>query len=221
MLDLAASAITALGLHLPPPGGAVRTADDEAPCTLYSLLDTAFRTIGAQSVWDQYVSDPRDATAVQQLLAAALREDTELAGEVERAMHEMTDNSRNRSDQSHASTRGDNSSIVGRDQDNSRRNNFGGVVAVVAVIIVAVVAIWAGRAIYNQVQNGGLDKDSTCQEFLQASQEDELNAIRKVGIEEGVKGIGSPLALPAISYSCSSTPNARLGDVIVKFKGQF
>jgi|SRR4051794_16739976 hypothetical protein len=130
------------------------------------------------------------------------------------------DNSSTWSDQSHAQT-GRNGNIVGRDQHNNKKTNFGGIVAVIAVIVVAIVAIVAGRAVYHMVKPSELTAESTCAEFLQAPQDQELSAIRKVGLDKGVGGTGSPLALPAISYDCSSEPDAQLGDVIVKFKGQF
>ncbi|MEV4136313.1 hypothetical protein AB0J72_29610 [Dactylosporangium sp. NPDC049742] len=134
------------------------------------------------------------------------------------------DNSSTWSNQAGAQA-GNGGSVVGRDQYNNQRNTkktqFGGLVAVVAVIVVAIVAILAGRAIYAKIQSSDLTAESTCAEFLQAPEDEERSAIRKIGIEKGVGGTGSPLALPAISYACSSHPDMRLGDVIVKFKGQF
>jgi hypothetical protein len=130
------------------------------------------------------------------------------------------DNSSIQSNQSHAQT-GRGGNIVGGNQHNNKKTNFGGMVAVIAVIVVAIVAILAGRAVYDKVKSNDLTAESTCAQFLQAPQDEELSAIRNIGIEKGVAGTGSPLALPAISYDCSGEPNARLGDVIVKFKGQF
>lgn len=217
MLTLAATAIAVLMKRLPAlvPGDAP-FADDAAATALNTLITMAFRAIGEESRWEDFLEDPADPAHVTPLLATALDRDAGLARRIERTVKIMTDNSYTSSNQSGARA----GNMAGRDLHHTR-NTYGGALAVVAVVIVAVFAIWAGHAVYTAVKNAGLSKDSTCADFLQASQEDELTAIRKIGIDEGVTGVGSPLALPAISYSCSSRPNAKLGDVIVKFKGQF
>lgn len=223
MIDLASSAIRILLPHLPmlARNSAGVGGKHLARRALYELVTSAFRDIGAEDVWQSYVDRPVDPATVERLLASALDTNPVLAENIARTVRIATnDNSSYHVDQSGVRAGG---SVVGRDQDNSRHStHVGGLVAVVAVVIVATVALLAGRAIYQRVTSGlGLSAGSTCAQFLRATPDDELAAIRKIGLDEGVAGIGSPLALPAISYSCSAEPNARLGDVIAKFKGQF
>jgi len=221
MLDLASSAFAALSPYLPAISRtSAHTSQEVAARALYELLGSALRQIGARSAWDAYLGDPSATATVERLLASAMDKSSDLARDVERAVHEVTnDNSYTYSNQSGAQA-GRGGNIVGRDQNNNK-TNYGGIVAVIAVIVVAVVAILAGRAVYESVKSSGLSADSTCNEFLQAPQDEELRAIRKIGVDEGVNGTGSPLALPAISYACSGQPNARLGEVIARFRGQF
>lgn len=217
MLELAASAIAALSPYLPAIAqNAVRSGQNLAARALYDVIASALRRMGEQSAWEAFVHNPADPSTVTKLLAAAARHDPHLTDELDKAVQKLTyDNSSNRVDQRGAHSRGD---MVGRD----KKTSYGGPIAILAVVIVAVVALIAGgKALYDKVASSGLSADSTCAQFLQASESDELTAIRKVGVDEGIAGIGSPLALPAISYSCSGEPNARLGDVIAKFKGQF
>jgi hypothetical protein len=217
MLTLAATAIAVLTKRLPAlVPGIAPFSDDAAATALNTLITMAFRALGEESTWADFLADPADAEHVTSRLATALERDAGLARRIERTVKIMTDNSYTSSNQTGARGR----NIAGRDLHNTR-NTYGGALAVVAVVIVAVFAIWAGHAVYTAVRNDGLTKDSTCADFLKASQEDELTAIRTVGMDEGVAGVGSPLALPAISYACSGRPDAKLGDVIVRFKGQF
>jgi hypothetical protein len=228
MADLAAAAIAALTPYLRAIGnGAVRTAGSVAARALYGLIEEAFDAVGEKSTWDEYAGDPQDPITVEQILAALLRGNRVLARDIEKAVRNVTDNSNWQisANQSHARV-GGNGSIVGGNQTNNRnsgntRHSYGGVVAVVAVVIVAIAAIWGGKAVYDAVKSSGLGAGSSCSEFLQADQQDELAAIRKIGVDEHVAGVGSPLALPAISYDCSGEPSARLGDVVAKFRGQF
>lgn len=235
MFDVAARAINTLTPFLPAiVTGAVDTAEDVAAKALYMSISEAFRRIGDKSRWDAYTRNPGDSAVVTRVLAAALRGSPEMAQEIERNVTQMNER---RTDQRGASIGGD-GHIVGGDYtanshntsdshntSNSHNNNethFGGILAVGAVIVVvAIFVIWGAHKVYQSLQPSGLSADSTCTEFLQADQQEELSAIRKIGLAEGVRGVGSPLALPAISYSCSGAPNARLGDIVAGFKGQF
>jgi hypothetical protein len=88
----------------------------------------------------------------------------------------------------------------------------GGIILALAIVAVVVFALYSlGSHI---LQSGQLTASSTCREFLAATQEDQLQAMRKVGVDEHVPDIGSPLALPEISYECGNRPSAKLGDII-------
>jgi hypothetical protein len=213
MHDLAALAIAAIRPYLPATG------DDPAAEALRALLAGAFRAAGHQESWREFTTDPSGTVPVERILRAAMNDDEQLISDIEKAVAQVTDNSHNWNDQSHARI-GRDGNIVGRDY--KRSTSFGGPFAIAAVVIIAVVALLGGKAIYSAVtSSAGLDKNSTCADFLKASQEDELSAIRTIGVDEGVQGIGSPLALPSISYSCSGEPDAKLGDVIAKTNGSF
>ncbi|WP_019073488.1 hypothetical protein [Streptomyces hokutonensis] len=68
---------------------------------------------------------------------------------------------------------------------------------------------------------GGLSSSSTCKEFLTADETTEQQAIVEIATDKGLGGFGSPLALPAIRYECSSHPTETLGAVIEQYKGKF
>ncbi|MFJ3891637.1 MULTISPECIES: hypothetical protein [unclassified Streptomyces] len=68
---------------------------------------------------------------------------------------------------------------------------------------------------------GGLSASSTCKEFLTADEATEQQAMVNIATDKGLGGFGSPLALPAIRYECSSHPTEALGTVIEQYKGQF
>ncbi|MFE9959208.1 hypothetical protein [Micromonospora sp. NPDC005299] len=110
---------------------------------------------------------------------------------------------------------------VGRDAhvgDNVTKSNtfkIGGGILLAGLLVIAFMYV------IGQVSSGDkITQDSTCQEYLEAPSEEALRGLRQVGIELGVK-TGSPLAPPAISYACSEEPTARLGDVVLRYKGQF
>ncbi len=220
MIDLASSAMAALAPYLPAiRANRVHASNDIAAQALYELVGTALRQIGAQVSWEAYLSDPSLETMIKRLLADSLNKNPDLAQHIDKAVTRVTnDYSTTNTNQSGAQV-GRGGTMAGRDVTHKRTNN-GGIIAVIAVIIVAAIAIVVGRAVYHSV-NSGLTADSSCSQFLQAPQDEEVRAIRTIGIDEGVSGTGSPLALPAISYSCSGQPSARLGDVIASFRGQF
>lgn len=217
MFDLASSAIEALAPHLPAIGrNDLRTAQEMAAKGLYDLIAAAFRRIGEQYTFNAWVNDPRDHTVVSKLLAATMKADPGLTRDINEAVHHVNSN---HVDQRGARAGGD---LAGRDINKNRTTHHsGGLLAILAVVAVAALLGWGAVAIVNKLTGDTLTADSTCSQFLQAPQDQELSAIRQIGQTEGVAGIGSPLALPAISYSCSGEPTAKLGAVIATFKGQF
>ncbi|MFF4901866.1 hypothetical protein [Streptomyces sp. NPDC001068] len=66
-----------------------------------------------------------------------------------------------------------------------------------------------------------LSASSSCEEFLAADEPTEQQAMVEIATGKGLGGFGSPLALPAIRYECSSHPTEALGTVIEQYKGQF
>ncbi|MEU4689025.1 hypothetical protein [Actinoplanes sp. NPDC023714] len=233
MHELAVAALAAITpylpmLYLPLPGEAgglpATSPEEEAAGALAQLIESAFARIGEQALWNSFVNDPSDASAAEPVLAAALRGDEALAARMEGAVRQVEDNSRSRQDWRNIRAGGD---VTGRDKITrnhaDHRKSYGGLIAVIAVVVVAVVALLAGgRAILDAVTDRlTLGKDSTCAEFLRAPQEQQLTAMREVGLEIGARGIGSPLALPAISYECSGHPDETLGEAVGKYKNSF
>jgi hypothetical protein len=99
------------------------------------------------------------------------------------------------------------------------------VIGVIALVIIAgllikvVPPIW--HSIRSYAQDGGLTASSTCQQFLDTDESTEQQAIVDIAMSKGEGGFGSPLALPAIRYSCSAQPRMSLGQMIENYKGQF
>ncbi|MFG1715487.1 hypothetical protein [Micromonospora sp. NPDC049203] len=87
-----------------------------------------------------------------------------------------------------------------------------------------VVACLLGLAMFLGVRqftdSGEITEDSTCQEFLEAPAEEAQRGLGRIGAELGVN-TGVPLAPNAISYDCGREPTARLGDVVLRYRGQF
>ncbi|MFI1996041.1 hypothetical protein [Actinoplanes sp. NPDC020271] len=235
MNDLAAAALAALTPYLPLtlPGSPAEIAAD----VLQQLIEKAFAEIGAEPLWAAYARHPSNPAAVEPMLAAALHANPALAAQIEGAVRTVEDNSTNQTDLSNISANGP---VAGRDNaidshnttgshntqnrnSHNSKTSLGGPIAILAVVIVALVAIFfVGRAVLGKITDSlTLDKDSSCSKFLDAGQEQELTAMRKVGVELGVRGIGSPLALPAITYECSGHPDETLGQAIAKYKNSF
>jgi hypothetical protein len=111
--------------------------------------------------------------------------------------------------------------LAGRDIDNSKRTNFGGLAVVLAVAVtllivggwgVVKVISWAGSA----VQSTTITKDTPCSEYLEASTEDRGHAVKSIGVELGATGAGNPMAPLNVDYSCGQRPNTPVGDVIAR-----
>lgn len=226
MNELASSAVEALSPYLPAIGQvAYRAGQNVAARTLHGLISTAFREIGAESVWDRFTDDPRDPSTVEKMLASALTSNPRLAEDIDKAVETLNHDQSSRITNQIGNTLGKGATNVGGDYTRGSHNTTnnhkksGAFVAVVVVVVLAFVIVVL--VAYTKSKGDSLSADSTCSDFLQAPQDEELTALRKIGADAGVAGIGSPLALPAVSYSCSGSPDAKLGDVIVKFKGQF
>jgi hypothetical protein len=115
--------------------------------------------------------------------------------------------------------------VTGRDHltDNSKKStiNTGGVfVALVVIVAVVVGGVFAANKA-GELLSTQPTAASTCAQFLDADNGDQQRSLIKIAQEKGVSGAGSPLALPAVQYSCSSNPTAKVGDVIARFRGQF
>ena len=95
---------------------------------------------------------------------------------------------------------------------------FLGLLVVVALIVILAKAV---PALLRDAKSGGLSATSTCQQFLNADDGTEQQAIVDIAESYGEGGFGSPLALPEIRYECSGEPSVTLGSVIQQDRGEF
>ena len=100
--------------------------------------------------------------------------------------------------------------IVGGDKTSKTAINLGAVAVVIGIIIGLVLA---GRWVVNKVEVGinastQVSADSTCSDYLQQSASDRDAAIKRVGLQLHVQGVGSPLMMPEVDYECGNSPNA-------------
>jgi hypothetical protein len=56
-----------------------------------------------------------------------------------------------------------------------------------------------------------LTAQSSCKDFLNASQSDQIQAIDKIAAQEDAPDATTPLGMPNISYLCTGSPNQTLG----------
>lgn len=66
-----------------------------------------------------------------------------------------------------------------------------------------------GCAIGNQ-----LDADSSCKDFLNASAQDQDEAVNKVAADMHAGNAVTPLGRPNISYICANNPDTTLGEAV-------
>jgi hypothetical protein len=61
-----------------------------------------------------------------------------------------------------------------------------------------------------------LTAQSSCKDFLNASQSDQIQAIDKIAAQEDAPDATTPLGMPNISYLCAGSPNQTLGWAIAQ-----
>jgi hypothetical protein len=59
--------------------------------------------------------------------------------------------------------------------------------------------------------SGGLSASSSCKDFLNASQTDQVQAIDKIAGQENAPDATTPLGMPNVSYLCAGNPSQTLG----------
>lgn len=109
--------------------------------------------------------------------------------------------------------------LVGGNKSNKVAINFGAIAVIVGIVIGAVF-------IGNQVaqNNAGpsaatITKDSTCADYLAQDAATRDAAVKRVGLELGVRGVGSPLMLPEVDYECGNSPTLPFGTVVGRQRG--
>jgi hypothetical protein len=241
---MVAPAITILSSYMAAmAAGSVEVMQSVAARTLADLVSVRLRQDGHADAWEEFARSQTNGQVVQYLLEQSLEKDSAFRGRFERVVWEAV-SEHNQPTQQNISATGPSGSQVGdnvaigrgsyhKGDVNTTHNQtvkrpanpllvLAGVVGVivVAVLVLSLIGTVLG-AIANGIQGGGLTADSTCQQFLDTDQQTEDQAIVDIAAAKGLKGYGSPLALPAVRYNCSSEPNDKLGDVIEEFRGQF
>jgi hypothetical protein len=97
--------------------------------------------------------------------------------------------------------------------DHTGRNILLGLAVVVVVVLLAKI----GPAIVQYTKDGGITADSTCQQFLDADEQTEQQAMVDIADSKGIKGFGFPFALDDIRFQCSNKPGATVGSIIDRY----
>jgi hypothetical protein len=222
--ELADDAISILAPHLPAlKDQAVRAQGGAGLRQLYEMIQQRFSIDGALPAFAAFVADPANDSLARHLLSTAITADPEFGGRLETAVAREESAARSSTSTTQHVSRSKVGTMAGRDVNTNRNSqvNTGGLfVTIVVVAIVALVA-YLGVKAAAKAASPGITADSTCAQFLDADPDTEQRAIVKIAMAEDVTGAGSPLALPAIRYNCSAEPDAKLGDVIAKYRGKF
>jgi len=75
----------------------------------------------------------------------------------------------------------------------------------------AIFAVLGALAVGLSGCSSSLSAKSSCKDFLNASQSDQIQAIDKVAAQEDAPDATTPLGMPNISYLCAGDPNQTLG----------
>lgn len=239
--DLVTQAITFLSSYVAAVAThSIDATQDVAAKALADLVAERLRRDGNGGAWDAFVRAPQDVSVLQYLLAQAVGSDQSFRVQFDQAALRAISAGSRATRQAVSATGpagnqiGDNVAIGQGtyhkgDVNTHNRTTVkqgvnplllvgGGAIAVVLGLILIIRII---GAMLGGLQGGSLTADSTCRQFLNTDQQTEAQAIVDIAVAKGLRGYGSPLALPAVRYDCSSHPDDKLGDSIQKFKGQF
>lgn len=78
----------------------------------------------------------------------------------------------------------------------------------------AFVALVAALAVMSGGCGSQLSADSTCKDFLHASQPEQDDAVSKVASDMHAANAVTPLGRPNINYICANHPDSTLGDAV-------
>ena len=108
---------------------------------------------------------------------------------------------------------------MGGDKSNKVAVNLGAVAVIIGIVIGAV---FFGKQIVQSVTGSSaatITQDSTCAEYLGQDGATRDAAIKRVGLELGVRGVGSPLMMPEVDYECGNSPTLSFGTVVGRQHG--
>ena len=198
---------------------------------------------GHKHAWDEFKRHPEDSAAARPLLQQILREDpefrTRLEDVLEAAMKENSDNSQTSgnihitgSGQAHIGDRDSDHIVAGRvasrgstyNEDNrvsnrttNKKSNGSAVaLALVGITVVAVLLILGITAVVHWAHGTSLNANSTCQQFLNASQAEQQQVIQSLATKYDKPDYVTPLGEPEVPYYCAANPSVTLGQFFAK-----
>jgi hypothetical protein len=205
---------------------------------LGDMVAKRLASAGHERSWEDFKRDPGSLALVEPFLRRILCEDpdfrTQLEDAVTAAMNESTHNSKqsgsinisgsgeaqigNR-DSDHivsdrVATRGgtynENTRINNRTTNNKATSPAVPLAMVGAVVLIALLCLGVFALVH--LAGGGLSANSTCQEFLNASQADQQAIIQKLATQYDKPDYVTPLGEPEVSYYCAGNPTTTLGE---------
>jgi hypothetical protein len=205
---------------------------------LSQMVAERLRLDGHGSAWDAFARDQQNDSVVQYLLQQSSVKDDNFREKLQDAVMRASSEGNGIGQQTVNATGASGVQVgdtvaIGQgtyhkgdsyNSTNSRttvKRSANPMVVVGGVAVAAVLALTLIINLLGALQGGSLTADSTCRQFLNTDQQTEEQAIVNIAVAKGLGGFGSPLALPAVRYDCSSNPDAKLGDVIQRLKGQF
>jgi hypothetical protein len=204
--------------------GVLHGAGDRTANELYSVIARRLRARRSGEVLSEFEDSP-DSGDSDEALVSALTEELGADDEFRANVREIVRRAVRESSATFIEQRtvsADRGSVAaGRDVDQSKKTNFGGItVGVVAIAVVFIVVIFVGRAIVLNVMdsgatNGGLSGDSTCTDYLaSADMAAKAEVMKGLYLELGeTDQAADPFIVQNTEYFCSSRPNMTLADL--------
>jgi hypothetical protein len=207
--------------------GGVGVVQGAATRVLGDLVIGRLRSEGRGDAWDEYAHSPDNDALVRHLLKQAREQDPTFRSRFDNAVRAAAiDHRRQTRDNSITVTNGGDAQIGDRgdmitadrvvtrggvyhqgdvrNRVTNKKSSPGAYVTAVVIVVIVVVALVFGiKALLNHVSGNSLSANSTCQEFLNASNQSQQQALVNIAAAKGIGGFGSPLALPEIQYECS------------------
>ena len=222
-------------------------AQGVATRALGDLVAARMRRDGQGAAWEEFKRNPQNDSLTRHLLTQAALRDTEFRNDLTKAVAAALKAQVPSSGQQSITITGPGNAQIGNRGDsirNSRVATRGGsyhednrvsnkksagafvTLGVVAlVVVVVVVGVLAAKVVPTLIskatQGEGLTAGSTCQQFLNADEQTEQQALVDIAMSKGIGGFGSPLALPEIRFECSSEATMTLGALIERDRNEF
>lgn len=98
------------------------------------------------------------------------------------------------------------------------KTNYGGILIVIAVAVVLLIV--GTGAINNFVlpalhgDTSAITADTSCHDYLQATQDERGQAVQRIAVEQQVSGAGSPFLVLNVDSQCGRSLDASLGSVV-------